>query len=79
VRKNIVVNLQIVVVKSGTGHISTPRHPVVLVKVCRKRTLVQEFIAEMINSLKSLEIGMRVLLIRISLELMASIWSTLTI
>lgn len=38
----------------------------------------QEFMAEMMNSLKSFDIGMAVLLIIISLELIASIWSTLT-
>ncbi len=39
----------------------------------------QLFIASMMNSLKSLEIGINVLLIMMSLELMASIWSTFTI
>ena len=50
-------------------------------KLLDKLTLdrYQEFIAEMMNSLKSLDIGIRVLLIMMSLELMASIWSTLTI
>lgn len=42
------------------------------------RAGVYEFIAEMMNSLNSLDIGISVLLIMISLELIASIWSTFT-
>lgn len=50
-----------------------------ILQVTIARRTDQEFIAEMINSLKSLEIGIRVLLIMISFELIASIWSTFTI
>src|SRR5690606_27402250 len=39
----------------------------------------QLFMADRMNSLKSFEIGIWVLLIMISLEFMASIWSTFTI
>ena len=47
--------------------------------ILRPQNPDQEFIAEIINSLKSLEMGIKVLLIIMSLELTASIWSTLTI
>ena len=66
-RQVIVVKGPKSVVKCPPGYFSLPNSP-----------QDQEFMASMINSLKSLEIGISVLLIMISLELMASMWSTFT-
>ena len=78
--KNIVVNLQISVVCLYFYDVRQK-------KACTKgvhafqvhKPFCYEFIEDIMNSLNSFEIGIRLLLIIISLELMASIWSTFTI